>query len=102
MIGLEDLMAAQETELISAGAAREVAEQGHQRLEAESQKLRSAYNGEFLSTLHYVSVLPSHLVTNPLFLYRVAHMGTLGSRGEGGHELEGARDGHLAGRANLL
>jgi hypothetical protein len=101
MIGLEDLMAAQEIEFISAGTDREVAEQGHQCLEVESQKLRSACNGEFLSTLHYVSVLSSRLVTNPLFLYRVAHMGTLGSR-EGGHELKGARDGHLAGRADLL
>jgi hypothetical protein len=35
MAGLKDMMVAQETELTSAGAARDTAEQGHQHLEAE-------------------------------------------------------------------
>ena len=102
MPGLKDLMATQEIELISAGTTQEVAEQGHQCLEVESQKLRSTYNGEFLSTLYYVSVLRSLLVMNLLFLYRIAHKGTLKSRGEGGHKPECAKDGHPAGRADLL
>ena len=95
MTGLKDLMAAQEKELI-------LAEEGHQRLKAESKKPRSAYNHEFSSTLHYVSILSLHLVMNPLFLYRIAHKGTLESRGEGGHKPEGAKDGHPTGRADLL
>jgi chromosome segregation ATPase len=46
MTGLKDMMAVQETELISTGAARDMAEQGHQHLEAECQKLRSACSSE--------------------------------------------------------
>jgi hypothetical protein len=79
MTSLKDMMAIQETELISVGVARDVVEQGRQRLEVECQKLRSAYSGESSLTLHYVSVLPSCLVMNQLSLYRVAHKGALES-----------------------
>lgn len=47
--GLKETMAVQEIELTSAGAARDKAEQGRRRLEAECQTLRSACAGEYSS-----------------------------------------------------
>ena len=95
-------MVVQETEFILAGAARDMAEQGCQHLEAECQKLPSTYSGESSSILHYVSILSSCLIVNQLSLYRVAHKGALGLGGEGGCELKGTGDGQPAGSTNLL
>lgn len=50
-----------------AGAARDKAEQGHQCLEAEYQKLCSACGDEFPSSLHYAFILLLCLVVNQLF-----------------------------------
>lgn len=102
MAGLKDMMHVQEIVFTLASATRDVARYRHQHLEAECQKLRSAYGGESYSILHYVSVPPSYLVMNQLLLYRVAHKDTLGLGGEGSCELEVARDGHPASSANLL
>jgi len=55
--GLKDELATQEIELTSVGAAWNEAEQGHQRLEAEFQKLRFACGSEFSSVLHCAFVL---------------------------------------------
>jgi hypothetical protein len=57
MVGVKDMMAIRETGLSSASAARDMAEQGHQCLEAKCQKLRFAYGGESLSILHCASIL---------------------------------------------
>ena len=96
------MAAIQETKLTSAGAAREMAEQGHQCLEAECQKLRSTCSGKFPSILHYAFVLSSRLAVNQLFFLRITHEGALRSGGEGDHEPEDARDGQLAGHADRL
>ena len=64
MAGLKDTIAAQEMELTSDGVARDMAEQGRQRLEAKCQRLRSAYSGESLSTLYCASVLSLCPVVN--------------------------------------
>ena len=49
--GLKVALAVQETNLISAGAAQNEAEQGRQCLDAECQKLHSACGSEFSSIL---------------------------------------------------
>jgi hypothetical protein len=64
MAGLKDMMAAQEIELIVAGAARAAAEQGRQRLEAECQRLRSSCSGESLMTLCCASILSMCPIVN--------------------------------------
>ena len=64
MADLKDMMAAQEMELTSAGAARDAAKQGRQCLEVECQRLCSAYGGESLSTLHRAPVLSLCSVMN--------------------------------------
>jgi hypothetical protein len=61
MASLKDMMVVQEMKLILAGAARDMAEQGHHHLEAE---LRSTCSDESSLILHCISVLSSCLVVN--------------------------------------
>ena len=61
------MLAIQEMELTSVGAALEEVKQGHQRLEAECQKLCSTCSGKFSSILRRTFVLLLYLVMNQLF-----------------------------------
>ena len=72
-------MAIQEAELTSVGAYREIAEQGHQRLEAECQKLCSTSSDKFPFVLCCVFVLSLRLAVNQLSFHRIAHEGALRS-----------------------
>lgn len=60
------MLAIQEIELNSAGAAQDIAKQGRQHLEAKCQKLCSTYSGESPFAPHCFSVLLC-LVMNQLF-----------------------------------
>jgi chromosome segregation ATPase len=59
---LKEAMAVQETELTSAGAAHNEAEQGHQCLKAEYQSLRSACVGESSSAFIWLRGLVMNLL----------------------------------------
>jgi exonuclease III len=61
---LKDVMAIQETKLASASAAWEMAEQGHQHLEAKCQKLCSTCSGKPPSVSHRFFFLSLCLAVN--------------------------------------
>jgi hypothetical protein len=64
MASLKDTIATQEMELTSTSTAWDMTKQGHQCLEVECQRLRTACSGESSSTLHCTSVLSMCQVVN--------------------------------------
>jgi hypothetical protein len=95
-------MVVQETELISVGAAWDVAKHGHHHLEVECQKLRSTCSSESSVILRCISILSLCLVMNQLSHFRVVHEGALRSGREGGCEPEGVGYGQLVGSTDCL
>ena len=97
---LKTAMAVVETERTMADATWNEAEQGHQRLEAKCQKLRSACGGQSPSTLHCAFTLLLCLVMNQLFFLGMHARALSDQEEKAGCEPEDAGVGQPAGSAN--